>query len=473
MKRWMVLVISVVVLLAIVAPASASAARRKAPKPSGALSFRSGDGLTVTSVKRLDDRLYALTVTTKAIPATLGIRVLLPADYAAHPAKRYPVLYLLDGTSGRASDWTTYGDAEATTAGKPLIVVMPDITINGDGGGWCTNWPDGAEDWLTFHIDEMIPWVTANLRTLNSRGERAIAGLSQGGFCSMSYAALYPNLFGEALAYSGAPDIAYNTEAHTGAVAIIDATEVGLDGVNPDTFFGDPVSDYLNWAAHDPATLADNLRDTKMYLYFGNGLNGPYDTTLNAGANAIEGAIYQDNIDFHDRLDSLGITPTVYDYYGNGTHSWPYWSRDLRWSIGPLMADFAHPAPAPASFSYQSGAAGYSVYGWSVAMHRLTAEFSTLTVTGKRAFTLAGSGSATITTPAFYARRSRYRVTIQTQAAAARTTTVRSSRHGALTLSVPLGPSDTTQEYSLGGPPAPSPGTTVYTTRVSIARVRR
>ena len=60
--------------------------------------------------------------------------------YTSHPHRRYGVLYLLHGTSGRAADWTTSGGAEQTTAGRPLIVVMPDIGLNGDGGGWCTNW---------------------------------------------------------------------------------------------------------------------------------------------------------------------------------------------------------------------------------------------------------------------------------------------------------------------------------------------
>jgi S-formylglutathione hydrolase FrmB len=454
---------------AVAACACAPAARAATP----AVRFKSGDGLKVTSLARLDPRLYALSVTTPAVPATLGVRILLPAGYASHPSRRYPVLYLLDGTSGRASDWTVLGNAERTTAGKPLIVVMPDITIDGNGGGWCTNWPDGAQNWLTFHIDQLLPWVQANLRTQNTRGERAVAGLSQGGFCSVSYAALYPNLFGEVLAFSGAPEIAWDPTAHAGAEAIINATEIGLTRVPPNTFFGNPVTDYLNWAAHDPATLAENLRQTKMYLYFGNGLNGPFDTTLNPEANLIEGAIYQDNTDFHQRLEQLGIIPAVFDSYGNGTHSWPYWARDLSWSIGPLMADFAHPVQIPATFTYQTDSARYSLYGWSVQLQRLATEFSTLTVAGKPGFTLAGSGSATVTTPAFYGRRTRYRVMIVSQSGSTNAETVRTGRLGALTLRVPLGPSDTRQQYSLGGPPEPSPGTTVYTTHVTIKRVAR
>ena len=49
---------------------------------------------------------------------------------------RYPVLYLLHGAFGNDADWTAVGDAEAITAGQPMIVVMPD----GGQGGWYTNW---------------------------------------------------------------------------------------------------------------------------------------------------------------------------------------------------------------------------------------------------------------------------------------------------------------------------------------------
>jgi diacylglycerol O-acyltransferase / trehalose O-mycolyltransferase len=72
---------------------------------------------------------------------------------------------------------------------RELITVMPDIALSDGGGGWCTNWPDGAQSWERFHIDQLIPWIDSNLRTIATRSARAIAGLSQGGFCSMSYAA--------------------------------------------------------------------------------------------------------------------------------------------------------------------------------------------------------------------------------------------------------------------------------------------
>ncbi len=68
-----------------------------------AVTFKGADGLAVTSAKRLDSRLIAVTVTTKAVRATLNVRILLPTGYAANRTKRYPVVYLLHGSFTRAA----------------------------------------------------------------------------------------------------------------------------------------------------------------------------------------------------------------------------------------------------------------------------------------------------------------------------------------------------------------------------------
>jgi len=448
------------------ASAAAEATSPHSASAPAAVSFHSADGLKVTSVKQLDARLLALTVQTTALPGTQNIRILLPSSYQQHPHRHYPVLYLLDGTSGQALDWTTYGDAEQITAGKPLIVVMPDITLNGNGGGWCTDWPDGAQKWETYHINQLIPWVDGNLRTIANRNGRAIAGLSQGGFCSLSYAARHPDLFSVALGYSGAPDIWYDEDSRLGAMTIINLTELGLTGVAPDTFFGNPVTDGINWAAHDPATLAENLRDTRIYMYWGSGLPGPYDSSPDPYGMVIEGAVCRDNDDFQARLDALGI-PAYFKFYGAGTHSWPYWERDLRWSIGQIMSDFAHPMPLPTQITYSSGDDDYAVYGWSVDMHRLAREFSTLADAARTGFELSGSGSATVLTPPDFKPGRSYSVGLFGPYVDTRQT-LRAGRDRRLTIQVPLGPSNPYQEYTAQ---AEAAGTTVYTTNVTIAPV--
>ncbi|MDQ1680337.1 MAG: hypothetical protein QOI42_1196, partial [Frankiaceae bacterium] len=429
--------------------------------------FHDGAGLHIVSVKQVNPRLTALTVTTRALPAPANVYLLLPPDYATSPHRRWPVFYLLHGTSGRASDWTAHG-AQKVIGDREVITVMPDIDLNGDGGGWCTDWPNGGQRWETFHIGQLIPWVDTNLRTKRARQKRAIAGLSQGGFCSLSYAARHPDLFGVALGYSGAPDIYYDPEARVGAGLIIGATELGLTHVAPATFFGDPLTNGINWAAHDPASIAENLRSTRMYMYWGNGLPGPLDpdpVAPLAGASEIEGAVNQSNVDFQRRLDALRI-PAFFDPYGAGTHIWPYWMRDLQWSIDRIMSDFAHPASTPRPFTYTSADDQYGVYRWRVATHRAAREFSTLAGATCRSFSLSGSGAATVTTPACLKRRKRYVVTM-TGPGASSSAVLRVGRNRRLVLTVPLGPSNAYQQDT---PQAQAAGTRVYTTRVTIVR---
>jgi S-formylglutathione hydrolase FrmB len=427
--------------------------------------LRNGDGLTLTAIKQIDPRLTDVTVRTAALPQPVSIYILLPTGYTTHPRQRYPVFYLLDGTSGYASDWTKLGAAEKVIGNRQLITVMPDITLNGNGGGWCTDWPNGAQLWETFHITQLIPWVDANLRTIPKRGDRAIAGLSQGGFCSTSYAARHPDLFSVALGYSPAPDIYYDPDTRVGAKGIINATEVALTHVPPDTFFGSQLTDGINWAAHDPATLAENLRDTHIYMYWGNGQPGPLDSGApNGGAMFIEGAVWVDTNAFQRRLDSLGI-PAYFDDYGAGTHSWPYWERDLQWSIGQIAADFAHPWGNPPEVTYTSGDDSYSAYGWSVIMHRKARELSTLAHAGPSGFELSGSGTATVVTPPIFIPGQSYDVTLfgpHARISAA----LNAGPNRRLWLQVPLGPSNPYQQYS---PQAQAVGTAVYTTSVVIA----
>jgi hypothetical protein len=172
---------------------------------------------------------------------------------------------------------------------------------------------------------------------------------------------------------------------------------------------------------------------------------------------------------FHGPLQALGI-PSVFDDYGPGTHSWPYWARDLRWSIGQVMDDFAHPQPTPDPVTYMSDLANYSVFGWRVAIKRTATEFSTLADASRLGFTLRGSGSATVTTPARYPRHALYEITTARDSQTT-TTLQRPGRGRRLTVAVPLGPPNPDQEYTLAAGLAG--GTTVYQTHVTISRVVR
>lgn len=453
------------------APTAARTSGAAAP-PTPRPAFTSGNGITVQSVQRIDARLYALTLTSSVVDGPLHIRVILPDGYAQNPRRRYPVLYLFHGTSGTASDWTSMGSAEPTTAGHPLITVIPDEAIMSNGGGYCTNWFNGGHGgkpmWETFEINQVIPFVDRTLRTRAVRAGRAIAGLSQGGFCSFSLAARHPDLFTAAISFSGAIDTAGDPGSEALMTPVIQATTTALDGVSdPDAMFGPRDTQEINWAAHDPATLVANLRGMRLWAYTGNGQPGPLDPVPpNAGAMAIEAGVHTLTDNWKAAADAAGVPVSLTDY-GPGTHSWPYWTRDLQWVIGPLSRLLAAPPAAPAQKAYESADNPWSQWGYHVRIARPAREFSTLSRADRSGFTLAGSGTASVVTPGAYRRGSRHRVRMRGPHAR-RNLIARADRRGRLHLRVPLGPGNPDQQDTAAAQAAG--GTKVYATRVAISR---
>jgi len=308
------------------------------------------DAIDVVSTTDDGARIVKYLVTTpslaKSSTTPLRVNVLLPAGYREDESRRYPVLYALPGTSNLADVWLTNIDTIKLTARLPLIIVMPDGTFNADGGGFYTNWVDqttkyGIANWETFHTAELVPWIDRNFRTIPNRTGRAIVGISQGGFGSMSYAARHPDLFGEAASFSGAVDIYYGVQCQLGAALLIGAIMSGLNQVQPFAPFGDPITNAANWKAHDPATQVKNLADTKVELFTSSGLPGKVDLTDPAmpGTVALEALLHQSNLCFRLAARKAGVK-IGWHSYPQGTHAWVYGTRSLKAYLPILMRYF-------------------------------------------------------------------------------------------------------------------------------------
>ncbi len=402
--------------------------------------------------EQLSPRLQELTFRTSALATPTKVRVLLPAGYAKRAGRRYPVLYLLHGASGDRTSWTSagQGDAEALTARLPLIVVMPD----GGRGGFYTNWfnngAGGRPRWEDWHVKQLIPWVDSHFRTLAVRRDRAIAGLSMGGFGTFSYASRHPDLFTAALSLSGAVDPL--TPPGLGP-PVIDAIS-GNDGGPPGSLWGPLATQEVRWRAHNPYDLAENLRGLELWLRTGNGQpGGPFGGGNNV--DATEAGVFIMATEVHKRLLALHI-PHVFDDYGPGHHLWAYWNRGLEQTLPAIMKRFRRGSKPPARITFKAVEPSYSAYGWSVRIKRPALEFSELSNATKRGFTLSGSGTATVTTPARYKARATYTVRIR-----GRKRIARADRRGRLRITVPLGPGNTAQQYTPGA-----------STKVLEARVR-
>ncbi|WP_050502308.1 alpha/beta hydrolase [Streptomyces monomycini] len=325
------------------------------PKPP---EMRDGFGLTQIGGVTGSVTNFVITVTTPEVAGEHRIRVLLPGDYADHPEKRYPVLYFLHGASDDPGNPNVA--YPALTAAQSMITVIPD----GGRRGWYANWLDqdtvaGAQNWETFHISQVIPFIDANLRTAAGRQDRAVAGLSMGGFGALHYAQRHPDLFSQVATLSGANELSMNHAVMRAAVVAtltnVGAPLCGSSGPTCSLDFGPPVSSDAvfgtpypilgadwRWNEADPVSHMDVLARAGMgiSIYTGNGKG-----------SATEPEFWVQSASQHakERLDALGY-PAHYVDYGDGSgwgtacdggHTSGCWAQDLVDFVPRLEAAFA------------------------------------------------------------------------------------------------------------------------------------
>jgi S-formylglutathione hydrolase FrmB len=310
--------------------------------------FVSAAGITVTAVRWISPRTLEVDISTaKIAPVAVNgphrLRVTLPNDYFADPSARYPVIYLLHGgAGGNSAQWTTGGGAvEPITDGKPVIVVMPD----GGKVGWFTDWVrehGSPQQWASFYLDEVIPWVDTNLRTVAAKNGRAIAGLSMGGYGAVRLAQDRPDLFASVASFSGAVDLG---DLGTRTVVTEQALQNGFDPFGP---FGSPFwpSDTV-WNQEDPMRRPQRLAGLQVLLYAGAGIHD---------ADVLERTMGQSADRFSHVLDAAGI-PHFWWMYGrpgpsapfgcDGGHNFSCWNFAFADALPRMLSVLQSSPPSP------------------------------------------------------------------------------------------------------------------------------
>ncbi|MEO8254125.1 MAG: alpha/beta hydrolase-fold protein [Flavobacterium sp.] len=134
--------------------------------------------------------------------------------------KRYPVLYLQHGGGENETGWAGQGHANlildnliAEGKANPFIIVM-------DNGTWVPssqpksappadrskgNWPPKgwADAFSKTLLDDIIPMIDANYRTVANQSNRAMAGLSMGGMQTRVITLANPDKFSQVGMFSG------------------------------------------------------------------------------------------------------------------------------------------------------------------------------------------------------------------------------------------------------------------------------
>jgi len=148
--------------------------------------------------------------------------VYTPPGYNKDTTKRYPVLYLQHGGGEDETGWSNQGRtnlimdnliAEGKAKAKPFIIVMDNGTWRwpenvprprrGErpSGPWPpAGWADGFKKTL---LEDIIPMIDANYRTLADQPHRAMAGLSMGGMQTRVITLANPDVFSHVGIFSG------------------------------------------------------------------------------------------------------------------------------------------------------------------------------------------------------------------------------------------------------------------------------
>jgi putative tributyrin esterase len=144
--------------------------------------------------------LRDVTFRSAALGRDMQYRVVAPVDIA--PGTKLPVVYLLHGGAGGFRDWSNYSDV-ARFAEHALILVMPE----GDES-YYTNSAELPQDrYEDYIVNDLVSDVEARLLAAPGRANRAIVGVSMGGFGAVKLALRHPDMFAFAGGISSAIDV--------------------------------------------------------------------------------------------------------------------------------------------------------------------------------------------------------------------------------------------------------------------------
>ena len=278
---------------------------------------------------------------------TRNYRAFLPPGYAAHPEKRYPVIYFYHGWSQRYfGSSNPYGDFDKgnENGGDNIANFVADhdvIVVKADGYNRSPDEPyyvrpyniGPVETYRQFplYFPELVAHIDSRFRTLADRGHRGISGLSMGGFMTFWIAGKYPDLLSAAGNFCGSAEF------------VVGPKDLPVEYRHLDMY--------------------DNYGGMKVRLHYGD-------------EDFIRG--------YHDDLNR--VWPQVIDNYDFRMYHAAHSTCGMADMFAFILDTFENPASRPAKWNHTDVYPDFAVWDYSVATNRVVPGFTVLEKVDARGF---------------------------------------------------------------------------------------
>jgi S-formylglutathione hydrolase FrmB len=225
---------------------------------------------------RAQSRIDCNALNSRILKREVHYCVYLPAGYdagaAAHPPRSYPVLYFLHGlgdnerTLFNSGGWTLLEDLRSRRKIGEFLIVAPE-----GGRTFYINSADSSVRYSDFFLQEFVPLIESKYRVGKGRSNRAISGISMGGYGALGFAFAHPEMFSAVSAQSAALITASPQELDTAARSGAPLGKLLA------TVFGTPI-DVQHWKDNSPFVLASRNQAAlrRMAIYFNCGQDDDY-----------------------------------------------------------------------------------------------------------------------------------------------------------------------------------------------------
>jgi S-formylglutathione hydrolase FrmB len=206
-------------------------------------------------------RVECNSIPSKILARHVPYCIVLPPAFNADQARRFPILYFFHGLGDNEQSfvhtgaWNLLEDMREKGEIKDFLIATPEARSN-----FYIDSKDGKERYEDFLLQEFFPYIEKHYRVAPGRRNRAISGISMGGYGALHLAFCHPELFSSVSAHSAA--LIDKLPNFLGARSPQSPRSRVLGGV-----FGDP-PDPAFWEQNSPIALARKANLAGLQIYF-------------------------------------------------------------------------------------------------------------------------------------------------------------------------------------------------------------